>query len=76
MTIAELQALMTDGEFHHATYRNLATLWEGLHIYVKDPAGHRGFSHAGIFLKNNPELNAAMEMVRKTGISVGSYGKG
>ncbi len=76
MTLAVLQALLDSGLYHHATYRNLGTLWEGLHIYVYDAVAARGFTHAGAFLKDNPELAAAEELVRHTGVSVGAYGRG
>lgn len=65
-----------DGEnFHHATYRNLGSLWEGLYIYVKSPIG-RGFKPWIVFGKNDPDLIQAEDMVRRTGISVGGYGEG
>lgn len=76
MKLEELKTLMEAGEFHHATYRNIGTLWEGLHIYCKTPDGFRGFNHAGAFYKDNPDLAKAEEMVRGTGVSVGSYGQG
>lgn len=76
MTLDELRELLQSGEFHHATYRNIGTLWEGLHIYKKDPNGFRGFTHVGAFGKNNPDLTTAMTLTSRTGISVGSYGNG
>ena len=75
MTIAELKALLESGEFHHATYRNFGTLWEGLHIYKKYD-GLRGFIPVGIFGKNSPDLCEAENIVKHTGISVGSFGNG
>ncbi len=72
----ELKLLIDAGKFHHATYRNIGTLWEGLWIYSKSPTGFRGFDLAGSFLKDSPDLNAAEELIRHTGISVGSYGQG
>lgn len=76
MTIHELQALRERGEFHHATYRNLGTLWEGLWIYVKAGNGFRGYVPAGCFPKNDPNLPAAEAIVRGSGVSVGAYGRG
>lgn len=75
MTLEQLKALLESGQFHHATYRNSGTLWEGLWIYVKCD-GFRGFGPAGSFLKDSPELDVAHELVRHTGISVGAYGRG
>ena len=71
-----LRETLADGTFHHATYRNIGTLWEGLWFYVKDPTGFRGFSVAGCVYKNDPEIDAAYALVRGTGVSVGSYGRG
>lgn len=76
MTISILKLLLDNQTFHHATYRNHGTLWEGLHIYKKDPNGMRGFSHVGAFYKDNPELRQAESLVRGTGVSVGAYGAG
>lgn len=75
MTIAELRALMDSGAFHHATFRNRGTLWEGLWIYRKYN-GLRGFEPAGAFLNGNPDSGAAYELVRNTGVSIGAYGQG
>jgi hypothetical protein len=74
MTLDELKTLQATGQYHHATYRNQNTLWEGLHIYVRDAEGFRGFRHAGVFGKDDPNLQAAEEAVRLTGVSVGAYG--
>jgi hypothetical protein len=76
MTIAELKTLMDSGDFHHATYRNQGTLWEGLHIYARHSQGFRGYEHAGAFLKDSPELKQASELTCGTGISLGAYGRG
>ena len=79
MTLAELRALLDSGEFHHATYRDFGTLWEGLHVYVKEDNGFNGFTgmgKGGCFYKDSPDLKAAEEMVRHTGISVGAFGRG
>lgn len=75
MALEELKQLMESGQFHHATYRNLNTLWEGLWIYRKYD-GLRGFEPVGCFGKEDANLKAAEDMVRHTGISFGSYGKG
>ena len=79
MTIDQLKKLMDDGEFHHATYRT--DFARGLHIYSKAKAGSsfRGFEYAGAFSEacdTKETINAAYELTRKTGISVGSYGRG
>lgn len=66
---------MESGKFHHATYRDIGKLWEGLWIYQKYD-GLRGFEPVGSFLKDSPELETAMELTRSTGISVSSYGRG
>jgi hypothetical protein len=76
MTLDELKALKESGQFHHATYRDIGTIWEGLRIYVRRHDGFRGFSPHGVFGKDHPDLKAAEEMVRDAGISVGSYGSG
>jgi hypothetical protein len=76
MTLEMLQALRDSGEFHHATYRNQGTLWEGLHIYRRDADGFRGFSHCGMIPKDDPTLDAAYAIVRNTGVSLGAYGRG
>ncbi len=72
----ELKALVESGEFHHATYRNRGTVWEGLWFYRKDPAGLRGFSVVGCVSKSDPDTERAYDLLRGTGISVGSYGNG
>ena len=76
MKIEELKQMMDKGTFHHATYRDVGSLWEGLWIYERDLEGCRGFSCAGAFLKDSVDLSAAQELVRGTGISVGAYGQG
>ena len=77
MTRESLRKMIGDGSFHHATYRNVGTLWEGLWVYVKDEDGLRGFSVAGCFNVSKPEaLREAQAIVRETGTSLGSYGKG
>lgn len=76
MTTTELKYLLDSKQFHHATYRCLGTLWEGLWIYVNKPEGFRGFESGGCFYKDDPALDAAIELVKHTGVSVGSYGRG
>jgi len=76
MTLDELKNLIDSGEFHHATYGNFSTLWEGLWIYRRSPTGFRGFDVFGSFLRDDPNLPAAEAMVNKTGYSVGAYGCG
>ncbi len=71
-----LRTLLSTGEFHHATYRCVGSLWEGLWIYRRSAVGFRGFEVAGCIRKGEPDLDAAYELVRGTGISVGSYGRG
>lgn len=75
MDIAELKKLMAEDKFHHASYRSHGSLWEGLWIYQKEDA-LRGFVPAGAFFRDSPELAAATELVRGTGISIGAYGAG
>ena len=76
MKIAELQALLDSGTFHHATYREQGSIWEGLWIYAKDANGFRGYRVVGCFGKDSPELQAASALVRGSGISIGAYGRG
>ena len=75
MTLQQLRLLRESGRFHHATYRNQGTLWEGLWIYETSDMG-RGFAPAGCFHKDSPELVAAEAELRSTGISLGAYGEG
>jgi hypothetical protein len=74
--LQELRELIASGEFHHATYRNIGTVWEGLWFYRRDPQGRRGFSVAGCVNKADADIDAAHELVRGSGVSVGSYGNG
>lgn len=78
MTPKELKTMLDDGSFHHATYRNHGTLWEGLWIYRRSQTGWCGFDVAGCFNKTNPDLDLAerMVMVTGTGISIDYYGNG
>lgn len=74
--IDKLRESLLSGRFHHATYRNQGTVWEGLWFYEKDPSGFRGYSVAGCVNGSDSDIDAADDLVRGTGISVGSYGKG
>jgi hypothetical protein len=75
MTLEQLTTIRAAGTFHHATYR-FDGIHEGLWIYTKAEHGFRGFDVAGAFFKDDPNLKAAEEMVRGTGVSVGAYGGG
>ena len=73
--IEKLRAMLETGTFHHATYRDIGSLWEGLYIYPR--GAFRGFGPPEIvFNKGEPELKLAQEIVGKTGWSLGSYGNG
>lgn len=74
--LESLRALLESGQFHHATYRNQGTLWEGLWIYGKSEGGFGGYEPLLTFLANDPDLERAHDMVRHTGVSVGSFGNG
>lgn len=80
MTLGALRALIESGRFHHATYRNFGSLWEGLHVYAKSepgqPLGFRGYVHVGAFYRDNPDLASAEALARGTGVSAGAYGAG
>ena len=77
MTLNELKALRASGKFHHATYREHGTIWEGLYIYENADDGFRGFKLTASFSKNDPLLlDAAYAIVRNSGVSFGSYGNG
>ena len=77
MTLDQLKALMESGEFHHATYRQLGTIWEGLYIYVNDPDPKWvGYRLVGSFNKSDGFADAAYDLVRHTGVSLGSRGNG
>ena len=75
MTIKELEELMSSGKFHHATYRDIGSLWEGLYVYQHDtgPASFRGFSIAGAFNKNSLDLPVAQALCAQYGTYIGSY---
>lgn len=74
--LEELKEILANGSFHHATYRNIGTLWEGLYIYLKAPEGFIFGENSLVFGKRHPDLLAAEDLVRHTGISVGAYGNG
>lgn len=72
-----LRAMLSSGEFHHATYRCQGSLWEGLWIYPRDPNGFRGYGAPTLcFHAGTPELPEAEKLCQGTGISVGAYGVG
>lgn len=78
MTLEQLQKLMDEGQFHHATYRT--DFARGLHIYAKEgysgKLAFRGFEYVGMFSERDEDCKKAYEMTRKTGVSLGSYGNG
>lgn len=77
MTLADLKELLDSKEFHHATYRELGSIWEGLYIYAKDPDPKWvGYRLVGSFNKADGTLDQAEELVRGTGVSLGAYGRG
>jgi hypothetical protein len=73
--LGELRMLRESGHFHHATYRTDG-LWTGLWVYKKSPTGFRGYEPAFAFFKDDPDLQAAEQMCKGTGISFGAYGHG
>ena len=75
MTLDHLKSLISDGKFHHATYRDHGTIWEGLWIYGKSD-DRVGYKPVGSFSKVDPDLDKAYDLVRHTGVSVGAYGHG
>jgi hypothetical protein len=75
-SIDNLRESLASGRFHHATYRCIGTVWEGLWWYEKDADGFRGYSVAGCVNKADPAINEAHELVCGTGVSVGAYGQG
>lgn len=76
MTLDQARELLISGNFHHATYRNHGTLWEGLHFYRGDPDGFRGYFHVGMIHRDEPDLERAHRLIQSTGYSVGAYGHG
>lgn len=84
-----LKKLISEGQFHHATYRDKGTIWEGLWIYRKSETGRRGFEVAGCIPgrvgeefcggtrnTNRPELDEAYRLIDGGRLSVGAYGEG
>lgn len=69
-----LEDMLAAGAFHHATYRNVGSLWEGLYIYRKDEEFGRGFRLDLVFPAGDED--EAYELIRHTGVSLGSYGEG
>jgi hypothetical protein len=77
MTLEQLKQLKESGKFHHATYRELNTIWEGLYIYERDEDPKWiGYRLVGSFNKADGNADAAYDIVRETGVSVGSFGNG
>jgi hypothetical protein len=79
MNTNELKRLIDSGEFHHATYRNLGNLWEGLYIYRK-AANSMGWELAWTFNRGmEPEALDDAEMILRdfrVPVCLGSYGNG
>jgi hypothetical protein len=75
-TLDDLRASLESGMFHHATYRDLNSIWEGLYIYLREDNGFNGFTVGGCFGKGSPDLEAAYQLVRHTGVSLGARGEG
>lgn len=72
MTLSELVNLKQSGKFHHATYRDVGSLWEGLRVYETSDCAI-GYKPAGCFYKDSADLKAAQDYLRGTGVSFGSY---
>jgi hypothetical protein len=66
-----LRWMLADGTFHHATYRDQGTIWEGLYVYQVDDSP-MGYTLALSFNKG-AESDAAHNLVRHTGVSLGSF---
>jgi hypothetical protein len=75
MTIEQLKNLLSSGQFDHATYREIGSIWEGLYIYAKEDS-KIGFNLVGSFNVADGLADEAHELVRHTGVSVGSRGNG
>jgi hypothetical protein len=73
-----LRQLLDAGDFHHATYRCVGSVWEGLWIYRKADTGFRGYEVAASIPKDDPNLDVAYALLheRNIGSSFGSYGNG
>ena len=58
MTLDHLQSVLNEGKFHHATYRDHGTIWEGLWIYEKSD-NQIGYGSLLVqFSKVDPDLDA------------------
>lgn len=73
-TLYEFKKLITDNKFHHATYKELGGMFEGLYIYENSQNGFRGFDLVGTIYKDSNEYIEAGFLVKDA--SVGSYGQG
>jgi len=73
-----LKSLLKSGDFHHATYREIGRIHEGLWFYQKDPGGFRGYSVAGCInaASDSADMDEACALTRGSGVSIGSYGSG
>jgi hypothetical protein len=77
MTLEELKNLISSEKFHHATYRKLGTIWEGLYIYEKDDDPKWiGYRMVGSFNVADGLADKAHELVKHTGVSIGTRGNG
>jgi len=77
MTLEQLKSLQDSGKFHHATYRELGTIWEGLYIYeTDDDPKWVGYRLVGSFNKVDGLADVAYELVRASGVSLGAFGRG
>jgi hypothetical protein len=74
--LARLKALIASGGFHHATYRNRGTVWEGIWFYRVAPDGFHGFEVDGCINKDDPDLEAAYVVLSGKGLHVGAFGDG
>lgn len=75
-SLEELQGLIASGEFHHATYRNRGTVWEGIWFYKKSKDGFRGFEVAGCVNVRDPDYEKTYQVLSGMGLHVGCYGGG
>ena len=74
----QLQNLLSSDQFHHATYRNQGTVWEGIWFYKKDSSekSFQGYILEGCVNKSDPDLEEAYKLLAGKGMSVGSFGEG
>ncbi len=72
----QLRALLDSGEFHHATYRCIGSVWEGLWCYRKSAEGFRGYEVALSFPKGTEAPAQALLVSMGIGTHVGAYGGG